>query len=76
MSPLTFAIGLWLAAGLTGFAVWTVRVYTTTHLAQNPDWTSWLIHTCGRAFIWLAAVLAAGAIFGVAARAAWRLLAE
>lgn len=76
MTVLRWAIAFWVAGCLTAFTVWTVRVWATTSLPPKTDRTSWLVWNAGRAFVWVAAVLAAGAIFGVAARAAWTLAAQ
>jgi hypothetical protein len=74
MSVLQWAIAFWVAAGLMAFSAWTVSVWARTSLPPRTDRTSWLVYQSGRAFVWLAAILSAGAIFGIAARSAWMLV--
>jgi hypothetical protein len=74
MTVMRWAIALWVAAGLTAFSIWTVRVWAKADLPAKTDRTSWLAWQCGRAMVWLAAILMAGAIGGAAARAAWTLV--
>jgi hypothetical protein len=75
MTVLRWAIAFWLAAGLTAFTAWSTWTYATKVSPQwKTDRTAWLVYRSGQGFIWLAAIASAGAVFGVAARAAWTLV--
>jgi hypothetical protein len=74
MTPLALALSFTLAIGLTALAAYAVRLFVTTDLGRGSDWTSWMLWQTGRALIWVAVILLAGGLFGLAAGSVWRAL--
>lgn len=73
MTVFEFMVAFYVAGGLVALSAWSVRIYVTSTLPPHADRTTKLVYYGGRALIWAGALVVAGGVFGVAARAAWRL---
>lgn len=78
LSVMEWGIALWLGLGLLTFSAWAIRIWASAerprHFWAAP--TSWLVWHCGAGLVWLASLLLAGGVFGLAARSVWRLLSS
>jgi hypothetical protein len=72
MTPLAFALAFVLALGQLAFCAWCIYVYVTSDVSPASNWTTLLVWYTGRGLIWVAALLLAGGLFGLAAGAVWR----
>ena len=74
MTVAQLALALYLSAGALAFSAWCVRAWATRELKPDADLASRLVWESGRVFVFLAALVIAGGIAAMAARAAWRVL--
>lgn len=60
-------VAFWIGGGLVAFSVWAVRLFSTSELKPDADWTTRVLYNSGRVLIWLAAGLTATALASAAA---------